>query len=154
KARHVEHSANGSSPRQEQIDAIAARWVVRLDGERPLSARERRRLDRWLAADAAHVAAFDLARARWKQAAALRRTPSRPGAAHAVPTQRASLWRTRHVPEFAFVAMLAALCAGVLWFGDPISAVTADYASDPGETKTVTLPDGSRVALGPASSIA
>ena len=146
-------SAGGNGQRRAQLDLRAAEWVVRLAGG--LSAAERRALNRWLAESPAHVAAFEEARTAWGKMGQLRLRPGKLAAdtvpPPASPARRRFLtWRR----GLASVACLLLLTVGAtLWHGDPRLMLTADHHTPTGERRRVTLPDGSRVELGPASAI-
>lgn len=137
--------------RQDDIDAAAAAWAARLGGD-PLGAAERRALDRWLQASAAHAAAFDEARSAWVRMGALRFAPGAL-AKDIVPPRRARPSR-RWLPAAIAACLLLAVLGTVYWAGDPAVLLAADHRTAPGERRLVTLVDGSTVELGPASAIA
>ena len=150
-------SAGGHGPCQEQIDLRAAEWAVRLAGG--LSTAERRELKRWLAENPAHVAAFREARTAWGKMGQLRFRPGRlaedtvppPNSpARRGPQRRCQTWK-RGLASAACLILLAV--GATLWHGDPRLMLTADHHTPIGERRRVTLPDGSRVELGPASAI-
>jgi transmembrane sensor len=143
------------------IEATAAQWVVRLGGG-PLQGDERHALERWLAEDPAHIAAFDLARATWAELGALK---AHPGAlthdltlVRARPPVRDQQWRrvrTGMVRAAAAVALVAVFGgAAAFWAGNPLLALAADYRTAPGETRSVMLADGSTVELDASSALA
>lgn len=134
--------------RRDDADRTAADWVARL-GNGPLRPAERRELDVWLAASSLHAAAFDDARAAWTRMDAFAETQRR----KVIPLL------PRGPANWAATAALAACLllfvgGGLLWVGDPRPLIAADHATGPGERRQVTLADGSRVDLGPASAIA
>lgn len=159
-----------------EIEAIAADWVVRLD-DGALSPDDQARLDGWLSENPAHRDAFDHACVTWRDLGALHletafaaSEPSNPQMQHrgsAVsrrgstnrPAERnrrhASSWARRSV-RAGMLAVALMVTAGLasLWEGDPVSLMTADLRTGPGETRTETLPDGSEVLLGPSSALA
>ncbi|WP_443478279.1 FecR family protein [Novosphingobium aerophilum] len=151
---------NSETPADGQrIDDIAVEWIIRLGGE-PLGEHEKQALDAWLQADRRHAAAFDHARSTWASLGALAEHPGRlledlPPAARAV----APSLRNRALHRIVSAGAIAA-CAGLLigtgslWYGDPLTMLRADYRTGTGETRMVTLADGSRVQLGPDSAIA
>ena len=150
-------SAGGNGPWREQLDSRAAEWVVRLAGG--LSVAERRELNRWLAESPAHAAAFEEARTAWGKMGQLRfrlgklaedivpppDSPARRG------PRRRFLTLKRGLASAACLLLLAV--GATLWHGDPRLMLTADHHTQAGERRRVTLPDGSRVELGPASAI-
>jgi len=148
---------------QDEIDLGAAHWVAHL-GRGPLTKADRQALDRWLAEDARHAAAFAEAQTAWERMdevagapGALRRDLAPPRAAQVIALRppherrRATAW----LRAAAMAASLLILIAGAgLWFGDPMVMMAADHRTQPGERRLVTLPDGSTAELGPASAIA
>jgi len=129
---------SGSS---RDIDAEAARWVVRLDrGE--LSPAEHAALDAWLAGDTRHFGAFAKARAvstLVDRAAALQAG----GAAELSPPAGVPRARARVVHwTMAAGAVMAAVTLGLLVLGSPPS-----HSTRLGETRVVPLQDGSVVTL-------
>ncbi len=148
--------------RQGDIDAKAAEWIVRLEGS-PLRDKERQALDRWLAESPAHAAAFAYARSTWSDLATLRTAP---GAllAEVAPRRRgreSAPWfgvPGRSLMTLRGAAVAAALLIGAglgaFWFGDPVTMLAADYRTAPGESRTVTLSDGSIVQLDTTSALA
>ena len=146
-------SAGGNGQRRAQLDLRAAEWVVRLAGG--LSAAERRELNRWLAESPAHAAAFEEARTAWGKMGQLRLQPGRLAEDTVPPPdsparRRFLTWR-RGLASAACLLLLA--LGATLWHGDPRLMLTADHHTQAGERRLVTLPDGSRVELGPASAI-
>ncbi len=138
-------------PNQDDIDAEAAHWAVRL-GDGPLNATARRALADWLAASAAHGAALHQARAAWALMAEV-------DAAGLVAVPQPSRPGRNPLPRLTTLAALAAsillvVAAGLgLRCGDPLVALRADHHTAIGESRAVTLPDGSVVRLAPASAI-
>ena len=120
-----------------------------------LSAAERRELNRWLAESPAHAAAFEEARTAWGKMGQLRFRPGKLAEDTVPPPdsparRRFLTWRR----GLASAACLFLLTVGAtLWHGDPRLMLTADHHTQAGERRLVTLPDGSRVELGPASAI-
>lgn len=146
---------------QDEIEAAAAAWVIRAEGE-AFSPGDRRALDRWLGAHPAHRPAFEAARATWAELGGLRAAPGALAAdgpkagdlvADGVSSRVRRAGRWSHAGALA-ACLLLVVALGVLWVGDPLTALTADYRTAPGESRTVTLPDGSTVDLGPASAVA
>ncbi|WP_024879488.1 FecR domain-containing protein [Methylosinus sp. LW3] len=119
---------------------IAVDWVLRKK-EGPLTRKEQAALDAWLAADAAHAAAFREAEGLSAEFARL--SLRRP--AKQAPARR----RGRPVMAGAAAAMALALL-----LGDLSIPFVADYSTGAGETRRVTLADGSHVELGARSAIA
>lgn len=139
-----------------RIDDQAAQWLVRL-GAQDLDASEQAAFAAWLAVPA-HRAAYDRARRAWADMGKLGHARARLLAEDSPRRSVVSLGQ-RSARPMATVAALAAcllllLTGAGLWSGsDPFDRLLADYATGPGETRTVVLPDGSRATLGPASAL-
>ena len=136
--------------RSSEVDRRAALWVARLDG-RPLDDAEREAFRDWLEAHPDHRPAFEEAHSAWRSLDMLRRDPgplrgvSRP--ARKKPISRAGI--------AGVIAILALGLAGLGYqIGDPWIAFTADWRTEPGEMRQITLDDGTIVDLGPESAIA
>lgn len=139
---------------QDDIDTAAAEWAARLGGD-ALSPREKRDLIRWLSAAPAHRAALEEAQAAWAVMGRLRLGPD--ALAVTLPPPRVAQGRGGTWRRAAALAacVLGATWGGAAWWtGDPLTAFAADHRTNPGERKDITLADGSRVELGPASAIA
>lgn len=122
---------------------IAVDWILR-QKEGPLTRKEQAALDAWLAADAAHASAFREAEGLSAEFSKLnvRRPAKQPQA------------RPRRRPFAITAASAACAMALVLFRGDLSIFIFSDYSTDAGETRRVTLEDGSRVELGARSAIA
>lgn len=134
--------------RRDAIEAIAADWAVRM-AEGSLSAGRQAELENWLAQDPEHRAALDFALSTWSDLGRLRLAPG--ALLQAPPPRRARPW-----PQAAALAasLLLAALLGLWWFGDPRLGLLADARTAPGETRLLTLADGSEVELGPDSALA
>lgn len=144
------NDARGHAP--DKTGLQAAQWVARIDAG-PLDEAGRTAFRLWLEEDADHRAAFEEASATWRQLAGLRHSP---GALEALmPASRPSIAR-KAVRIGALVGFLLVAGGGLIWnqFGDPVMLMTSDYRTGPGELRTVHLPDGSVVELGPSSALA
>lgn len=141
---------------QDAVDAVAADWHTR--AEQGLSAAEQDALARWLAADPAHAAAWrgldqDLAALRALPAERVARLRAGAAAAAAAPAQvrparRWPAWRIA-LPR---PALLAACCAALLalgagWHQWQQPTFTGQYAAERAQRKTITLPDGTQLAM-------
>lgn len=138
----------------------AAEWVMLLQ-EQPEDATLRRRFESWLAASPAHEAAWaDLGHVssvaatmspvyakQWSPFIAKRRASQA-----LVPLDRS---RKRRFPRRLAIAAIAAVAAGLAMVAAPalILRVEADYLTRVAEQRRIELPDGSQVALAPASAI-
>ncbi len=170
--------AGRDGPLDEQVEQQAADWIVRLS-DPALSPAERASLraerDDWLAAAAERRRAYEDLDRSWRllrEAALAAGTLARPGSPQAperraadprvadprVADPRVAGRRARPRRLVAAVAAAALLCllAGLLRFygGDPLLALEADFRVRPGETREVTLADGSHVTLGSGAAIA
>jgi transmembrane sensor len=112
-------------------------WVAEKAGD--LTGAPRAAFEAWRAADAAHARAFEDVASMFEDARALRPAPARHVAAR---------WR----PAAAVLA--AASLALFVWFDDLTVDLQADHVTAVGETRMVTLDDGSRVELDAGSAIA
>lgn len=119
----------------------AAAWVARIDAG-PLSPAERQRLEAWLAVDPLHPRLLDEHARAWVLAGAVR---GRRGAAHPG-------WSRRRIVGAA-VAASAAAVLGVTFAGGP-NQTGASYSTRVGESRSVLLPDGSRLLLNTDSELA
>ncbi|WP_191229294.1 FecR family protein [Aurantiacibacter xanthus] len=144
---------SGDRDQTDDPDLAAAEWVVRLAGG-PLDPQERRKLDAWLAAAPANAAAFKEAQSALGQMDRLARAPGslRRYSVDAPSARKAPVrW-----PQLAALAASVALVLTIssAWLGDPITLLRADHRTAIAKTGSFTLPDGSRIDLGPASAIA
>lgn len=136
--------------RSSEVDRRAAQWVARLDG-RPLNEAEREAFGDWLDAHPDHRPAFEEAHSAWRSLDLLRRDPG-PLRTVPRPTPR------KPVSRAGIAGVVALLAIGLLGLryqiGDPWIAFAADWRTEPGQMRQVTLDDGSLVDLGPSSAIA
>ena len=131
----------GHSPRTDAHDSAIFWWVRKKAG--PLSREDQAAFDAWLAAGAAHKAAFDEISTMWEDVTSLRPGPARRRA----PAMRLS-W-------FAGAAAFGAASFALLVFHDDMSIfLRSDFYAGTGQTKRVTLADGSHVELNAKSAIA
>ena len=138
-------------PENTDIDAQAARWVVRLDGHTP-SANEQRLLEEWLDQDMRHVGAYARARAIYLQFDQLRAPtdPTLTQDTQDTPLRSPKLTR-RKMLLWATGGGLAAALGGValLW---PRSV--QEYSTRIGEMRREPLPDGSTITLNTGTRLA
>jgi transmembrane sensor len=146
---------------EDRVAAEAAEWLMLLQ-EEPENGSLRRRFEAWLATSPAHEAAWadlrhvsDVAATmqpvyarRWIPFVARRRL------AHAQPTTPGHdrPWLRRRVAITALAAVAA--CAAIVAGPGLILQVEADHVTRTAEQRRIELPDGSQVALAPASAIA
>jgi transmembrane sensor len=139
----------------------AAGWFARLQGE-AASTEDWLAFERWLAAAPDHAEAYERLERLWVDletsdvAHDLSRALARPllraiegGAAATLRPPRRRMW----IGAGGLIAAgLAVAVMGVdIWAGQPATAQT--YSTAPGETRVVTLADGTRVRLNAASKI-
>lgn len=134
---------NDSPQTIDPVERSAADWVMR-HRQGQLSPRELEAFQRWQAADPRHAAAARRADRAWQATAMLKRRagyirPSRP------PRAR---WLGRPLSASGAVAALALGCW--LFLAPPfwLEALNSDYHTGFGETRLITLADGSHVELG------
>jgi transmembrane sensor len=147
--------------RPDDIEAKAATWIIRL-GRGPLRQEERRALDRWLAESPAHEAAFDRARSTWAELGDLKTAPGRLIEDGLSPPRRSFFpveWRGLAMaamarPRYVIALVVVGASLGIFWSGNPMLLLEADYRTSPGEVRSVTLADGSRVQLNSDSALA
>jgi transmembrane sensor len=141
----------------DEIDNQAASWTLRLDSGDEMSEADRVRFHEWLL-NPAHARALNVYRAlvsviqELPQQKAAVLTPSPPSHSWFPPLGRVFAQPLRLAVAGACVAVLAAL--GV-WFNVPSvrEYVTQTYATNIGERRKITLPDGSSAHLNTQSRI-
>jgi len=141
----------------QEINRQAGEWAARMDaGE--LTPAERERLEAWLAADVRHFGALGRSIAVLERLDRLRAVGT--DAMRAMISANSPAWpHRRWVLSGGAAASLAAtaLLTVTLWKDRPqqqqFVAPRLDFATKMGETRTVTLPDGSVVTLNTDSRI-
>ena len=143
-----ERTEMSGEPENTDIDAQAARWVVRLDGHTP-TATEQRLLEEWLDQDVRHIGAYARARAIYLQFDQLR-VPGDPTLTQSAAPHGSRLTRRRML-LWATGGGVAAALSGValLW---PRSV--QEYSTRIGEMRREPLPDGSIVTLNTGTRLA
>ena len=127
----------------------AAQWFVRLqDG--PLSAQERQRFDAWRGAQPAHQYEFDVLQGLWSAADLLPK--ARLQALGDAPVERPG---RRALMRYAVAASVVAVAVGLSVFSvfEP-KPYNAEFSTQVGEHRQVTLPDGSVMDLNSRSVVA
>lgn len=146
---------------EDRAAAEAAEWLMLLQDE-PENRSLRRRFDVWLATSPAHAAAWadlrhvsDVAATmqpayakRWAPFVARRRLEHAPPPAQ--PRQRP--WLARRAAIASSLAAAAA-CVAIVAGPSLVLQVEADHITRTAEQRQIELPDGSQVALAPASAI-
>jgi len=137
--------------RHEDLHEQAAHWFLRLR-EADIDADEIEAALSWLAESPEHQAAYDAVERVWAGSVPATAEPSPMRQVEPAATRRFIPTRAWRVA--AMMLVLAGLAAGVRlsshWEETP---VPVRYASVVGETRNITLADGSTVLLGAASSI-
>ncbi|NCE91799.1 FecR family protein [Pseudomonas sp. L13] len=127
----------------------AAQWFVRLqDG--PLSAQERQRFDAWRRAQPAHQYEIDVLQGLWSATDLL--SEARLQALGDAPVERPG---RRALLRYAVAASVVAVAVGLSVFSvfEP-KAYNAEFSTQVGEHRQVTLPDGSVMDLNSRSVVA
>jgi transmembrane sensor len=130
-------------PSAADIEAVAAQWLERRDGE-GWSDAQQSELEAWLAESRAHRAAYWRLKAAWTQAerlVALKPVPAERRLAE-TPRNRLRPLMFRAAAAFALVAMVGV--AAKIYFAEPAPRL---YTTAVGERKTLTLGDGSQIEL-------
>lgn len=148
-------------PNRDVIEDEALAWLVRLDGDKPLSASEERTFEQWLARSPAHREAMKSLNAFWTNCNVLGEVMASPSPV--VPTRKRlftsflfSLWPASGFGGMAVAGALVALALGLsLFMGRPwdITASNGVYLTAVGQQKTITLSDDSRIQLNTNSQV-
>lgn len=141
----------------DPIQQAASDWFARLQGDAGLE--DWTAFQAWLEADPAHAAAYDRVEALWVELedlpadgipapAALDVTPENvvPFASRPKPPARRWVWT-------GLVTTAAAAAVAVAVLPQLTRPTFTDYATKRGETREVTLADGSRLTLGGATTL-
>ncbi|WP_425645297.1 FecR family protein [Agrobacterium leguminum] len=153
----------GQREDREQIEAEAAKWVIRFGGD-PLSDDEHRAFEHWRLRHVQHAEAFEFAQQTWSDLANLRSAPGcltddivpksiRRGGATArfISSRRGRRLGFGVAAPTIFLAAVVGFAG--FWFGNPIIMMSADYRTAPGEWRTVILSDGSAIDLASGSAV-
>ena len=148
-------------PNRDAVEDEALAWLIRLDGDKPLSASEERTFEQWLARSPAHRDAMKSLNAFWSNCNVLGEVlePSSitvPSHKRIVTGLIASLWPAINFRGAALASALMVLALGVtLLVARPwdITASNGVYLTAVGQQKTVTLSDDSRIQLNTNSQI-
>lgn len=129
-----------ASRRDDAHDAAIEWWVLEKAGK--LEGEQRAAFETWLASDPIHASAYGNIAGMFEHVRALR------------PPRRVAAPRVVQRWPAAAAGLLAASLALFAWFDDLTILLRADHLTGVGETKSVTLEDGSRVELDAGSAIA
>lgn len=124
----------------------AAEWFFR-QGDCPLGALDQQRFDAWITASPENRAAYDEVSRTWNELAQIA-PPRLPRAVRTIATRRPL---ARVVASFGTMAALLLIAA---WTFDLPTRLQADLYTATGETRSLTLADGSLVELNSSSAIA
>lgn len=140
-------SEEPDGPDGDAVEAATA-WFVRMRSD-PVTARDRRDFEAWLARDSGHADAYARAAALWDELGGMPDPrPRRRGAA-------ARGIRRLAPGLYGSAAACAALAAVALWWsGGGYDRLRADHATAVGEVRSLALPDGSVVELGTDTALA
>lgn len=137
----------------DDLDQKAAEWVIRLGTGRP-DKKTQRALHHWLQQSEAHRQAFAEAQRLWRSMDQLRKNP---GPLTQYQLSQSNLLRSTAQKKYPWLGIAAGVLSVFLlfqlWFGVSWQAITADYATAPGEQQLIRLPDGSEIQLGPDSAV-
>lgn len=136
-----------------QIDQKAAEWAAKMDAG-AVSAEQQAAFEAWLAEDLRHMGAYLRVQAALAQverlgAAAQRRNSRRAGAW--IPLQHLFQNRRPLVLGGAIAAIFAAVVFGAAWKASSYDTI---FETNVGQTKLVTLPDGSSTVLNTDTKVA
>ena len=138
---------------QDRIDQEASEWLV-LRAERPLDRAEQQAFDAWRTADPRHGATYAAMERTWGEIPQLEALKDlAPLESETTAPALRPIWAGRRWAVGALAAAAAAALA-LLWmpslFG-PAAAPT--YETRIAEIRELTLPDGTRVSLGPRTTL-
>lgn len=137
---------------QARIDAEAADWLVRHD-DGALAPQERAAFDAWAASDPRRSRTFAAMSRTWREAANLKHLAH---LAEAAPPRRASrAFRsvTPSPPSLRALALATAAVAVLAFIGSFMMEFLEGHATGVGQTRVLTLSDGSTVVLGARSRV-
>ncbi|MEX5217130.1 MAG: FecR family protein [Nitrospira sp.] len=133
---------------QSLVDEALA-WLVTVKSGHAME-EDHRRCRAWLASSPAHLAAYHEAEALWRDIGQLRIAADSAGSVPPLPRQSRLRYKT-----WAVAASLL-LAVAMFWTENSfqwVSSAMADYRSDVGEQRTVTLNDGTAVRLNTDSAV-
>lgn len=138
-------------PDTEAIRKEAAGWIARLDGDDPLSAKERDELRRWIRRGSAHRQALRDAAELWGNLNILTELAPEPVETETnigVTTRDAAAGRSKRKLFAAAASFAVFLITGAIWLRpDPQLDSNGYYATAVGDQRTVDLADGSVIEL-------
>jgi transmembrane sensor len=141
----------GSVAKEDDVEAVAAGWVVRLDrGE--LSEAERAQLDAWLEADSRRMGAFVRAQAIWVDTDRVAALDAGQGASVSAGSERAAVSAPRRWLLAASVAAIVGVGA-LISLGFAFGYFSGREVTQLGEIRRITLEDGSSIVLNTSSVV-
>lgn len=151
-----ENFASNMSP----LESEAWDWIIRLDADEPLSAREKSKLTDWLARSPAHIEQLRSLNEFWANAVLVELMPHHNASAVKREKPKTSFSFMRPVYAFSLALMLS-IAGMAVWLQTPLndkstvaaSRVTHTYQTMVGEQKTIDLADGSTVLLNADSQL-
>ncbi|MFN4277295.1 MAG: FecR family protein [Ferrovibrio sp.] len=147
----------------DQIESEAIEWLA-MQAAGPLEPADALVFENWLRRGPHHRAAYENMRQTWDALAVLQQAPGdllrhttdlhERGLQGKLRLASVPPMRRWLAPAFAIAAcLLLVIGLATVWTGNPVIALVADHSTAPGEIRRVTLPDGSRLDLGPASAV-
>lgn len=138
-------------PNNQTVDAEAADWLVRLDGDIPLSIEERGELSEWVNRSHAHGKRIQQLATSWDKMSVLTKLAVPIGQPHPRrPWLPSPSWsRARLSAVTISAAAVIALIVGVLYwhFPDPMMETNGFFATAIGDQTSTTLSDGTVISL-------
>jgi transmembrane sensor len=132
-----------------EIERQARKWLVRMDGDKPLSDAEKRALQEWMSRGVLHRQELLRLARFWKQANVLTELAVDFGSA-----------RRKHGGSRRWTILMTAACASLCSvmlaycsLGQLTATETHTYRTDIGQQKAIFLPDGSSIKLNTNSEV-
>lgn len=135
-----------TKPQISAVEREAIGWCARVRGDMEVD--DWRVFTAWLDASPGHRETYDAVEAFWEDLESPAAEPIAPAARRV----RTSARPRRRAWLLGGLAAAAAILAAVL-IARPPSSSWSDYATAPGQLRTVVLEDGSRLTLGPATHV-
>ncbi|VDC33947.1 FecR family protein [Pseudogemmobacter humi] len=143
---------------RERVQAEAIAWMTRMNGR--VSPAERSDFETWLAADPAHLAAWQEAQLLWDATRVVGERvaagdPKLAAALHLVHEARARSGRRRAVAFGGGITLLALIASGWVWLQHPsfLQDLRADEVTARAERREIRLGDGSLLMLDADSAV-
>lgn len=141
-------------PDSDAIEDEALVWLIRLDGDKPLSAAEEREFDQWLARSPAHRDALKSLNAFWSDSNVLSELVQVDSIIALCRKRLVSwFWPLSGVRLAAVSCLLTVFALGLLFSDRHDLASNGLYVTTVGQQQVITLADDSRVQLNTNSQI-